>query len=78
MKGSKTLKELKSVGMKLVKEPKVPSQYELASIAGRMLPRRVHPTWKPFLGLDARPLARKDATSSSRDDRVEEEAILDQ
>eukprot|EP00985_Skeletonema_marinoi_P021659 scaffold13390_cov96-Skeletonema_marinoi.AAC.3 len=38
------------VGMELRREPRRPSLYELAAEAGRFVPRRVHPTWEPFLG----------------------------
>lgn len=50
-KGSLALADLESVGMRLLRPPKVPTQYELSRIASRLwLPRRkVHPTWKPFL-----------------------------
>mmetsp|Transcript_24525 Transcript_24525/g.36004 ORF Transcript_24525/g.36004 Transcript_24525/m.36004 type:complete len:300 (-) Transcript_24525:437-1336(-) len=51
-KGSLSIKQLRSVGMKLVREPSVPTQFQLHAIAGRMLPRKVHPSWAPFLGLD--------------------------
>ena len=44
--------KLRSIGMQLVREPRCPSKYELASEAGKMVPRRVHPTWKPFLGIE--------------------------
>lgn len=47
--------QLASIGMKLLRNPFVPTQFELAAIAGRMLPRRVHPTWAPFLGLTQTP-----------------------
>ena len=43
---------LRSIGMKLIREPRCPSKYELAAEAGKMVPRRVHPTWKPFLGIE--------------------------
>jgi len=51
-KGSLLPHELRQVGMKLLKEPRPPTQYQLAQLAGRMmLPRRgVHPTWEPYLG----------------------------
>ncbi len=42
--------ELDLVGMELRREPRCPSLYELAAEAGRFVPRRVHPTWEPFLG----------------------------
>ena len=48
-KGSLAVSELRRVGMKLHREPFVPSQYQLASIAGRMLPRQVHETWEPYM-----------------------------
>jgi len=35
--------------MKLTREPFVPTQFQLASIASRMIPQRVHPTWEPYL-----------------------------
>ena len=54
-KGCLPVSELRHVGMKLNRKPFVPTQYQLASIAGRMLPRRVHPTWEPYLeGISAR------------------------
>jgi len=42
--------------MKLLREPVVPSSYELAAVAGRMMPRRVHPTWAPYLGMNQAPI----------------------
>lgn len=48
-KGSRTLQEISPHEMKLLRPPRVPSQYELAVVAGRMLPRKVHPTWEPYL-----------------------------
>jgi hypothetical protein len=50
-KGSLGVAELGSVGMRLLRPPKVPSQYELSRIASRLwLPRRkVHPAWQPYL-----------------------------
>jgi 5-methylcytosine-specific restriction endonuclease McrA len=50
-KGSLDLADIKSVGMRLKRTPRVPTQYELAATASRMLPRRVHPTWEPYLGI---------------------------
>eukprot|EP00551_Chaetoceros_affinis_P009534 CAMPEP_0203672448 /NCGR_PEP_ID=MMETSP0090-20130426/8481_1 /ASSEMBLY_ACC=CAM_ASM_001088 /TAXON_ID=426623 /ORGANISM="Chaetoceros affinis, Strain CCMP159" /LENGTH=297 /DNA_ID=CAMNT_0050537767 /DNA_START=497 /DNA_END=1390 /DNA_ORIENTATION=+ len=50
-KGSTLPKNLPSVGMKLIREPRVPTKYELAAEAGKMVPRRVHPTWTPYLGV---------------------------
>jgi hypothetical protein len=46
--------------MKLREQPRCPSQKELAAKSARMIPKRVHPTWKPYLGIQERP-----ATSSS-------------
>ena len=37
--------------MKLRREPYTPTQYQLHKIAGRMLPKKVHPCWAPYLGL---------------------------
>lgn len=51
-KGSLLPSELKSVGMRLIREPRIPNKFELATEASKMMPRRVHPTWKPFLGMD--------------------------
>jgi hypothetical protein len=45
------VKDLKSVGMRLHRNPRVPSRQELAAKAGKMLPRKVHPTWEPYLGI---------------------------
>ena len=41
--------------MKIVREPRVPTKWELATRAEKMVPRRVHQTWKPFLGMDMTP-----------------------
>ena len=50
-KGSMDLVDIrKQLGMRLLRPPRTPTQYELAATASRMLPRRVHPTWEPFLG----------------------------
>ena len=35
--------------MKLVREPRVPSSLELAQLAEQILPKKVHPTWIPYL-----------------------------
>jgi len=48
-KGSLLPTELDLVGMELRREPRCPSLFELAAEAGRFVPRRVHPTWEPFL-----------------------------
>jgi hypothetical protein len=70
-KGSLAVSELQRVGMKLLREPFVPSSYELAAVAGRMLPRRVHPTWKPYLGM-----INTDSSSSSSSSE-EEDVVLE-
>lgn len=44
--------QLRSIGMKLQREPRCPTKYELAAEAGKMVPRRVHPTWRPYLGIE--------------------------
>ena len=41
--------DLRSIGMKLHSKPRAPSRHELAMKAGKMLPRKVHPTWQPYL-----------------------------
>lgn len=48
-KGALELHELESVGMQLLREPKAPSSIELAQLAGQLLPKKVHPTWLPYL-----------------------------
>ena len=45
--------ELHRVGMKLQTVPRCPSLFELAAEATKFVPRRVHPTWAPYLGLSA-------------------------
>lgn len=49
-KGSLRPNQLHTVGMKLLSTPRCPSQFELLSEASKFVPRRVHPTWAPFLG----------------------------
>lgn len=49
-KGSLLPQDLRSVGMKLLREPFVPSKFELAAEAAKLTPRKVHPTWAPYLG----------------------------
>ena len=57
--------------MKLQREPRVPTQYELAAVAGRMLPRKVHPAWAPYLGIvsddDAEDGSKGEAEALSRE-----------
>lgn len=57
--------------MKLQREPWCPTQIELAARAARMVPKRVHPTWKPYLGIAIRP------SSGKRHERGDEEFIDD-
>lgn len=75
-KGSLNVKHLHRVGMKLSREPFVPTQYELASIASRMLPSQVHPTWEPYL---ARPeVSNDDNEESFVLEKEEQELFLDE
>jgi len=50
-KGSLHVADLRQVGMKLARDPYVPTQYQLAAIAGHMVPRvgAVHDMWQPYL-----------------------------
>jgi len=50
-KGHKLPYELKHIGMKLQCQPRMPSMYELSIEASRLLPRKIHPTWEPYLGM---------------------------
>jgi len=52
-KGSIQPSDLRRIGMKLILPPRVPTKFELAAKAGKMMkmPQRVHPSWKPFLGV---------------------------
>lgn len=71
-KGSTPVTQLRSVGMRLIREPRCPSQMELAAKAARMVPRRVHPTWKPFLGIAETP-----KNSPSAQKRTGDEEFID-
>lgn len=44
--------QIHTVGMTLKGKPRCPSLYELAVEANKFVPRRVHPSWAPFLGID--------------------------
>ncbi|KAL3788937.1 hypothetical protein HJC23_000221 [Cyclotella cryptica] len=46
--------QIHTVGMSLKTKPRCPSLYELAAEANKFVPRRVHPSWAPFLGIDAK------------------------
>jgi hypothetical protein len=60
--------------MKLLKEPRVPSKYELASVARQMYPRQgVHPTWEPYLGLSRKPKHNVEEARYGIDGFVEED-----
>jgi len=67
-KGSTPLSEIGLLGMKLSRKPRCPSQMELAAISGRMVPKRVHPTWKPYLGIQERPAASKGVPGEKKGD----------
>ena len=54
-KGSTLPKNLKDIGMTLAREPWTPTKWELAANAQKMVPKKVHSTWKPFLGLNVVP-----------------------
>jgi hypothetical protein len=41
---------------------------ELAARAARMVPKRVHPTWKPYLGIAKRPSTNNNNGSSCGDE----------
>jgi 5-methylcytosine-specific restriction endonuclease McrA len=75
-KGSTPLSEIRHKGMKLNRQPRCPTQMELAAISGRMVPKRVHPTWKPYLGIQERPAAAS-ADASSSEKKGDEEFIDD-
>ncbi|GMH79438.1 hypothetical protein TrLO_g3610 [Triparma laevis f. longispina] len=48
-KGCKSLKECENIGMKLRRNPTRPTMRELNTKAGKLLPRLVHESWKPYL-----------------------------
>lgn len=74
-KGSTPLSDIgKEKGMKLLRKPRCPTQMELAAISGRMVPKRVHPTWKPYLGIQERPAP---STKGSNGEKGDEEFIDD-
>jgi len=53
-KGKLTVQNLSTVGMQLQRKPFVPTQYQLANVAGRMMPQRLHHTWEPYLTIGNR------------------------
>lgn len=46
---------LRMKGMRLIREPQIPSKFQLAAEAEKMVPRSVHSTWRPYLGLGLQP-----------------------
>jgi len=50
-KGHRLPADLRSIGMKLLNEPRAPTCFELAAKSQTIAPWRVHPTWMPFLGM---------------------------
>ena len=56
--------------MRLQREPRVPTQFQLHHIAGKMLPKKVHPSWAPYLGLE------KGSKEETAEDLFDEFAIL--
>jgi len=77
-KGSLTVEDLRGVGMKLLREPRVPTQYELAAVAGRMLPRRVHSTWEPYLGMASWTTTLDGALATKQAQQNLKEQVLDE
>jgi len=71
-KGSTLPKNLKHIGMKIVQEPRVPTKWELATMAEKMVPKRVHQTWKPFLGMGMTPESEDNDSGETFFDSVEE------
>ena len=53
-KGSLRPAELHRVGMELKSKPRCPTLFELAAEAQKFVPRRVHPTWAPYLGISSK------------------------
>ena len=53
-KGSLRPSELHRVGMELRSIPRCPTLFELAAEAQKFVPRRVHPTWAPYLGITSK------------------------
>ena len=56
-KGSLRPSELHRVEMALRSRPRCPTLFELAAEAAKFVPRRVHPTWAPFLGMSTKSAA---------------------
>mmetsp|Transcript_19875 Transcript_19875/g.48790 ORF Transcript_19875/g.48790 Transcript_19875/m.48790 type:complete len:332 (+) Transcript_19875:148-1143(+) len=67
-KGSTPVSGLSKIGMRLLNPPRPPTQMELAAKAARMVPKRVHPTWKPYIGLAATPSSFSSSGSASTGD----------
>lgn len=60
--------DLKRIGMRLKREPRVPTKWELAANAEKMVPKKVHSTWKPFLGMHMIPEEERDEERAFFDD----------
>ena len=60
--------------MKLIRNPIAPTQMELASRAARMVPRRVHETWKPYLGITITPTSINSESNNIMGKNSKEEA----
>mmetsp|Transcript_5566 Transcript_5566/g.16156 ORF Transcript_5566/g.16156 Transcript_5566/m.16156 type:complete len:400 (-) Transcript_5566:74-1273(-) len=67
-KGSRLPSELGPIGMRVLREPRCPSTWELAAEAGKMLPRKVHSTWAPYLGIDVEDAASMQNTEGGKVD----------
>lgn len=67
-KGSTPVSQLSKIGMRLLNPPRPPSQMELAAKAARMVPKRVHPTWKPYIGLSNTPSSFSSSGNTSNGD----------
>lgn len=57
-----------SCSMRLKREPRVPTKWELAANAEKMVPKKVHSTWKPFLGMHMIPEEERDEERAFFDD----------
>jgi 5-methylcytosine-specific restriction endonuclease McrA len=64
-KGSLRPTELHRVGMELRSRPRCPTLFELAAEATKFVPRKVHATWAPYLGISPMSSAAVAVASSS-------------
>ncbi|CAJ1945635.1 unnamed protein product [Cylindrotheca closterium] len=67
-KGSTPVSQLSKIGMRLLNPPRAPTQMQLAAKAAKMVPKRVHPTWKPYIGLATTPSSFSSSDSASTGD----------